>query len=89
VDVAASLIMTFVALLGLFLIAMWRRGQLTHPQIKSPAIPDRGTAEQMIATDTDSFIPMPDYLRTKDEMVAWMTYDLPRLISELHGGRRE
>ncbi len=28
-----------------------------------------------------SFIPMPDHLKTRDEMVAWMTQELPRLTA--------
>jgi hypothetical protein len=27
------------------------------------------------------FIPMPDHLKTRDEMVAWMTKELPRLTA--------
>lgn len=29
------------------------------------------------------FIPMPAHLKTREEMVAWMTTDLPRMAREL------
>ncbi|WP_230529924.1 hypothetical protein [Microvirga roseola] len=33
------------------------------------------------------YIPMPDHLRTRDEMVDWLTKDLPRLTSEMQNPR--
>ena len=29
------------------------------------------------------FIPMPGHLKTRDEMVAWMTKELPKLTAEM------
>jgi hypothetical protein len=29
----------------------------------------------------ETLIPMPDHLKTRDEMVAWMTKELPRLTA--------
>lgn len=44
-------------------------------------------AEGLAAADRTHgpFIPMPDHLKTKDEMVAWMTRELPRLTANLPG----
>jgi ABC-type phosphate transport system auxiliary subunit len=33
------------------------------------------------------FIQMPAYLKTHDEMVAWMTRELPKLTAEIHQRR--
>ncbi len=34
-----------------------------------------------------TFIRMPDHLKTHDEMVAWMTRDLPKLTAEMQQRR--
>jgi hypothetical protein len=39
--------------------------------------------DAVICASGSSFIPMPDGLQTHDEMVAWMTKELPKLTAEL------
>jgi hypothetical protein len=34
-----------------------------------------------------SFIPMPNHLKTRDEMVAWMTKELPKLTADMQNPR--
>jgi hypothetical protein len=34
------------------------------------------------------YIPMPDHLKTADEMVDWMTKELPKLTADLANGGR-
>jgi hypothetical protein len=33
------------------------------------------------------FIPMPNHLKTRDEMVAWMTNELPKLTADMQNPR--
>jgi hypothetical protein len=33
------------------------------------------------------FIPMPNHLKTRDEMVAWMTKELPKLTTDMQNRR--
>jgi hypothetical protein len=88
-DIELSLTMIFVSFVGLFLFPYFFRRQGTRSRTKSSGHPGKSKAEQVVTTAPDSFIPMPDYLRTKDEMVTWMARDLPRLTLQLHEGRRE
>jgi hypothetical protein len=39
----------------------------------------------VIRAPQDTYIPIPEALTTKDEMVAWMTRDLPKLVREKQG----
>ena len=67
-----------IALAGLLAIAaavgrrFVRGGHRSGPP---PALAD--------AADRQVFIPMPDALKTRDEMVAWMIGDMPRIVEEL------
>ena len=45
-------------------------------------------SEPLIRHHPHVLIPMPDHLGTQDEMVAWMTKDLPRLVSQAAGAPR-
>ena len=50
--------------------------------------PVLGTKDQIILPDPKSgLIPMPDHLKTHEEMVAWMARDLPKLTAEIHQRR--
>ncbi len=42
----------------------------------------------LIRRHSSILIPMPDHLDTRDEMVAWMTKELPRLVEEATGPTR-
>ncbi len=44
--------------------------------------PITGARDRIAIYDSDgSFIAMPSHLKTRDEMVAWMTQELPRLTA--------
>ena len=50
------------------------------PFAEGPAIGDAGPAE--VGGAEELFIPMPGHLKSRDEMVAWMVDELPRLTAE-------
>jgi hypothetical protein len=71
-------------------LAVWALGvwigdrialRLVRPNLGNDPI--LGPRDRIAIHDTRGpFIPMPQNLRTQDEMVAWMTRDLPRLLGE-------
>ena len=87
-DVAVSLMIIFVALIGLSLFPLWFRGRTARTQPTGSTHQSGGIAEQVAAPNSDPFIPMPDYLRTKDEMVTWLIHELPKLTSRQHENRK-
>jgi len=89
-DFTATVLLACLGAAGVFLAPFLISGRTTDPTITSPVDPILGAKDQAAIHDLDtSFIPMPDYLRTRDEMVTWMVRDLPRLTSRLHDGRME
>jgi hypothetical protein len=90
-DLASSLLMTLLALTGLLLLPLYLRRITRDLGFKSSrnspnAISPNATKSHTAVHNTDGpFIPMPDSLTTKDEMVTWLIHDLPRLTS----GQRE
>ena len=60
----------------------------------TPSLPSAATDPVLSAKDQtalhdpkSSLILMPDHLKTNDEMVAWMTRELPKLTAEIHQRR--
>jgi len=50
--------------------------------------PITGARDRLAIYDSgDSFIAMPNHLKTRDEMVAWMTQELPRLTADQPNNR--
>jgi hypothetical protein len=89
-DFTATLLLACLGAAGIFLVPFWLSHRTADPAITSPVDPTLGAKDQAAIHDFDtSFIPMPDDLRTRDEMVTWMVRDLPRLTSRLHDGRME
>jgi hypothetical protein len=69
-----------IALAGLLVIAaaigrLYVRAGHRPAPAPPPALAD--------GDDQRVFIPMPDALKTRDEMVAWMIGDMPRIVEEL------
>jgi hypothetical protein len=59
-------------------------GVKANPVVHYADDPIIGHRDQVAIYDShDSFIPMPEQLRTRDEMVAWMTEELPKLTAAL------
>lgn len=54
----------------------------------SPVDPILGVRDQVAIYDsTGLLIPMPEHLKTHEEMVAWMTGEMPKLAKELTRSR--
>jgi hypothetical protein len=87
-DFTVTVLLTCLGGAAILLVPFWVSHRTTDPTITSPVDPIMGARDQAAVHDTDnSFIPMPDYLRTNDEIVAWLTKDLPKLTSRLPKSR--
>jgi hypothetical protein len=65
-----------------WLLLFWVGDGLANPVMPYAADPIIGPRDQVATYEShDEFIPMPERLRTQDEMVAWMTEELPRLTA--------
>ena len=81
-DFTATVLLACLGAAGVFLAPFLISGRTTDPTITSPVDPILGAKDQPAIHDLDtSFIPMPDHLRTNDEVVAWLTKDLPKLTA--------
>jgi hypothetical protein len=87
-DLAVSLLMVLASFLGmLWLLLFWFGDAYTSPIIPYADDPDAPEAASEKADDVYPFIPMPGHLRTSNDMVAWMTQELPRLTAEITSPR--
>ncbi len=83
-EIALLLVMLF-ALTVLLVGIVWtlHRATLLPSDIPSRLDPIMGKRDRVAIHDTyGPYISMPKDLRTKDEMVAWMTRELPKLTAE-------
>lgn len=85
---SVALALLTIALCGLgtlWVVGVWV-SQRIHAAWARPAggvDPITGPKDRVAIYDTGgSFIPMPDRVRTHDEMVEWMTKELPKLTAE-------
>jgi hypothetical protein len=69
---------------AIWLLLLWVGDRATESFELSPDAldPIRGARDPMAIYDHGPFIAMPEHLKTEDEMVSWMTKDLPKLIAE-------
>jgi hypothetical protein len=86
-----ALLIALAALISAIGLALIR---LTSRIMMLPSLPAATTDPLIGAKDLTAphdpksyFIPMPDHLKTHDEMVAWMTRELPKLTAEIHQRR--
>ncbi len=83
----ALLLVLLPALTALFMDIVWtlHRATLLPRDMPSRFDPILGKRDRVAIHDTyGPYIPMPKDLRTKDEMVAWMTKELPKLTAAGH-----
>ncbi len=74
-------------LVALWLLLLWL-GDGAVPPDGGWLDPILGERDRMgIYESYGPFVPMPDHLKTHDEMVAWMTQELPKLTAERPTGR--
>jgi hypothetical protein len=88
-DLGISLLVILAGSVGmLLLLLVWFGGRTIEPEIESDLDPILGARDQAAIYDTHSpFIPMPPQLKTHDEMVAWMTKELPKLTADMTRNR--
>lgn len=87
-DLAVSLLMIAVSFFGMIWLLLFWFGE-GHARIIVPYT-DAADLADMEASDLEAsgpFIPMPNHLRTNDEMVAWMTQELPKLTAAMPNPR--
>jgi hypothetical protein len=74
--------------IGLALIRLTSRTMMPPSFQVATIDPVLGAKDQTGIHDPKrTFIVMPDHLKTRDEMVAWMTRELPKLTAEIHQRR--
>jgi hypothetical protein len=68
----------------LWLLLLWVGDGMANPVVPYADDPIMGPRDQAAIYESHGpFIPMPERLRTHDEMVAWMTQELPKLTAAL------
>ena len=77
----------FTAAIWLLLLWVGDRASASFQLAPDRLDPILGVRDPMAIYDHGPFIPMPEHLKTRDEMVAWMTKDLPKLLAETPGPR--
>jgi hypothetical protein len=85
-----SLLLPLLGTALCFIIGGWLIGMLIGDRIASrlstptrPFDPIVGPQTPVVTYDTGGpFIAMPERLRTREEMVAWLTNDLPKLTAD-------
>jgi hypothetical protein len=66
----------------LCLLLLWLGDGSMTPETESDTYPMLDAQDETVDGPHSPFIPMPDHLKTRDDMVAWMTKELPRLVAE-------
>jgi len=84
-NLAISMLAILAGALGMLLLLLtWFGSRAIEPEFESDLHPILGLRDQAAIYDTQGpFIPMPEHLRTADEMVDWMTKELPRLTADI------
>jgi len=82
------LLMGWIA--GLLLVLLWAVRELLWPSSEPSGVDpilgvrDRVTVYRpscpLIQHDPNVIVPMPDHLKTQEEMVAWMTKEMPKVV---------
>lgn len=87
-DLAVSLLMILASFFGmLWLLLFWFGDAYARPIIPYVDDPDGSEDRAGGPDEAYPFIPMPGHLSTRDEIVAWMTQDLPRLTAGIMSQR--
>jgi hypothetical protein len=85
-DVTITLLaITLCGVGGIWAVGVWMSQRIHAAWSKPTEGPDpiTGPKDRRAIYDTGGpFIPMPDNLKTREEMVAWMTRELPKLTAE-------
>ncbi len=88
-DLAISVLVVFAGAVGMLLLLLtWFGSRSITPEIEDDLDPILGARDPMAIYESHGpFIPMPVHLKTNDQMVDWMTKELPRLTAEIANPR--
>jgi hypothetical protein len=87
-DLAISLLMIAVSFFGMIWLLLFWFGE--GPARMIVPYSDAAVLADIDSSDLETsgpFIPMPAHLRTNDEMVDWMTQELPKLTAAMPNPR--
>jgi hypothetical protein len=89
-NLTISLLAIVLGSFGMLLLLFMGFGGMTiEPELDSAVGPILDPKDQATIHDRDGpFIPIPENLKTADEMVTWMTRDMPKLTAEAQRPRR-
>jgi hypothetical protein len=86
----AAVLLVFGCMAGLLLLCLWIVSRMMRPDGEPSGVdPILGARDRVaiyrpggpfIRPHRDVLVPMPEHLTTQEEMVAWMTKELPRVI---------
>ena len=72
----------------LLLLVTWFGGRTITPEFEDDLDPINGARDPVAIYESHGpFIPMPEHLKTHDQMIAWMTQELPRLTADMSNPR--
>jgi len=82
-DLAISLLIVLAGTVGMLLLLLtWFGSRSITPEIEDDFDPIVGSRDPIAIYESHGpYIPMPEHLKTHDQMVEWMTKELPRLTA--------
>lgn len=88
-DLAISLLIVLAGTVGMLLLLLtWFGSRSITPEIEDDLDPILGARDPTAIYESHGpFIPMPAHLKTSDQMVDWMTKELPKLTAEIANPR--
>ena len=88
-NLAISLLVVLAGAVGMLLLLLtWFGSRSITPEIEDDLDPILGARDPTAIYESHGpFIPMPAHLKTSDQMVDWMTKDLPKLTAEIANPR--
>jgi hypothetical protein len=88
-DLAISLLVVLAGAVGMLLLLLtWFGSRSITPEIEDDLDPILGARDPTAIYESHGpFIPMPAHLKTSDQMVDWMTKELPKLTAEIANPR--
>jgi len=88
-DLTVSVLVVLAGAIGMLLLLLtWFGSRTITPEIEDDLDPILGARDPVAIYESHGpFIPMPDHLKTSDQMVAWMTQELPKLTADLANPR--
>ncbi|MBB4041244.1 hypothetical protein GGR34_002914 [Microvirga flocculans] len=88
-DLTMSLLVVLAGAVGMLLLLLtWFGGRTITPEIEDELDPILGARDPIAIYESHGpYISMPDHLTTSEQMVDWMTKELPKLTAEIANPR--